>query len=113
MQYKLQIQTLKNGSLSLSMCEFLTKMKTFADVLAFVGYPITEEDQVLHIVYGLCHEYDPVVVPITSRTEPYTLNDVGALLLSFENRLEHSFGANYEIGNPLACLAVLGNNRRP
>ena len=86
MQYKLQLQTLKKGSLT--MREYLTKMKSYADVLASAGHKLTEDDQILHILSGLGHEYDPVVVPITSRSESFPLKDVAALILSFETRLD-------------------------
>lgn len=86
MQYKLQIQTLKKGTMS--MHEYLTKMKAYCDVLASIGHKIYDEDHILHIISGLGTEYDPVMVTITSRTESWTVKDVGALLLSFETRLE-------------------------
>lgn len=63
MQYKLQLQTLKKGNLT--MREYLTKMKSFADVLASASHKLSEDDQILHILSGLGREYDPIVVPIT------------------------------------------------
>ena len=86
MQYKLQLQTLKKGTLT--MREILTRMKSYADVLASAGHKLSEDEHILYILSGLGHEYDPVVVPITSKSEPFLLKDVAALLLSFETRLD-------------------------
>ncbi|PON92317.1 hypothetical protein TorRG33x02_119460, partial [Trema orientale] len=86
MQYKLWIQSLKKGGLS--MREYLVKMKTYANILASVGHIVTEEDQILYILIGLSSDYYSLVVSVTSRVEPYRLQDVTALLLAHENRLE-------------------------
>ena len=75
LQYKLQVQTMKKRAMS--MREYLTKIKSCKDFLASAGYKLKEDDQVLHILAGLGSEYDPVVGPITARSEPFTANDVG------------------------------------
>lgn len=80
MQYKLQLQTLKKGSMP--MREYLNKNKACCDTLAAAGQKISEEDQVLHILSGLGSEYDAVMVTMTSRIESCTVRDVSALLLS-------------------------------
>lgn len=86
MQYKYQLQTLRKGSLS--MREYLNKVKTYCDILAFVGQKLTEEEQVLHVLSGLGSEYDLVMVTITSKIEPFSLKDTQALFLRYESRLE-------------------------
>ncbi|KAK6121394.1 hypothetical protein DH2020_044858 [Rehmannia glutinosa] len=86
MQYKLQLQTLKKGSLQ--MREYLNRVKSVCDLLASAGHGITDSDQVLHILSGLGPEYNPVIVSITSRLEPCSLREAHAILLSYENRLE-------------------------
>ena len=63
-------------------------MKACTGTLASACHRFSEQDLVLHILSCLGNEYDPVMVTITSRQEPYTLQDVGALLKSFETRLE-------------------------
>lgn len=65
MQYKLQLQTLKKDKLS--MREYLSKMKGCCDVLASVGYKLSSEDKILHILAGLGPEYDSVMVTFTSK----------------------------------------------
>ncbi|PON41419.1 hypothetical protein TorRG33x02_338080 [Trema orientale] len=102
MQYKLQLQTLKKGGMS--MREYLLKMKSAADVLASAGHVVSEEDQILYVLARLGIEYDSVVVSITSCPEPYTLTDLGALLLAQEGRIEqHS--ATTDGTNPSVNLA--------
>ncbi|KZV26181.1 hypothetical protein F511_06348 [Dorcoceras hygrometricum] len=86
MQYKLQLQTLKKGNLS--MKDYLGKMKGYIDILAACGNSIPEDDQILHILGGVGPEYESVVVHVTSRVESLSLSEVGALLLAHEGRIE-------------------------
>ncbi|KAK6116197.1 hypothetical protein DH2020_050053 [Rehmannia glutinosa] len=88
MQYKLQLQTLKKGTLS--MRDYLNKIKSVCDLLASAGHGIDEPDQVLHALSGLGPEYNPIIVSITSRVERCSLREAHAILLSYENRLEVS-----------------------
>ncbi|CAA0815262.1 Unknown protein, partial [Striga hermonthica] len=86
MQYKILMQSLKKNGMT--MGEYISKMKSFCDILASAGHKISETDQVLHILSGLGNEYDSVMVNVTSRIEPYGLNELHALLLSYKARLE-------------------------
>lgn len=56
MQYKLQLQTLKEDNLSMS--EYLPKIKTCCDLLSSAGCGVSEDDQILHILAGLGSDYD-------------------------------------------------------
>lgn len=91
MQYKLQLQTLKKDSMS--MTEYLSKVKTCCDLLNFVGHHVSDEDQIMHILNGLGSEYDAVMVTVSSKMESWTTMDIHCLLLSFENRLESTKSA--------------------
>ncbi|KAK6143275.1 hypothetical protein DH2020_023623 [Rehmannia glutinosa] len=73
MQYKLKLQTLKKGDLS--MREYLNKVKNCCDVLASTGHKVSETEYILHILSGLGAEYNPVMVSVTSRFEPGSLLD--------------------------------------
>lgn len=86
MQYKLQLQTLKKGTLS--MKDYLDKIKGCIDILAARGHTLSEEDQILHVLGGVGTEFDSVVIYFTSRVETLTLSEVGALLSAHETRLE-------------------------
>lgn len=86
MQLKFQLQTLRKGTTS--MKDYLNKVKTCCDILASAGETITDDNQILHILTGLGPEYNPVMVSLTARTEPCSLREVKALLLTYESRLE-------------------------
>ncbi|KAH6770031.1 hypothetical protein C2S52_014834 [Perilla frutescens var. hirtella] len=86
MQFKLQLQNLKKGDLSIR--DYIGKIKNFYDLLSSAGHRVTDEDQILHILSGLGSDYDAVMVTITSRSESWRLQDVHALLMTFEARLE-------------------------
>ncbi|CAA0817448.1 Unknown protein, partial [Striga hermonthica] len=59
MQYKILLQSLKKTGIA--MKEYLSKMKSYCDVLASAGHTIPEKDQILHVLSGLPSEYDAVV----------------------------------------------------
>lgn len=86
MQYKLQLQTLKKGSLC--MKEYFEQDENLIDTLAASGYPLSEDDQILHVLGGLGLDYDAVVVHVTSRVDSLLLSDVAALLFAHEGRID-------------------------
>ena len=86
MQYRQQLQNLRKDSLTMS--EYISKMRTYFDLLSFVGCRISDAEQILLILGGLGQEYDPAVCAITSRIDPWSLGDVSPFLLSFESRME-------------------------
>ncbi|KAK6151993.1 hypothetical protein DH2020_014628 [Rehmannia glutinosa] len=86
MQYCMYLQTLKKGNLHMS--EYLNKIKNCCDLLGSAGESVSQKDQVMYVLIGLGLEYSPVVVSATSILEPWSLTELHALLLSFENRLE-------------------------
>ncbi|KAK6146863.1 hypothetical protein DH2020_020732 [Rehmannia glutinosa] len=86
MQYRLHLQTLKKGNLQ--MKDYLNKIKSCCDLLGSAGEPVSQKDQVMYVLSGLGPEYNSVMVSATSRLEPWSLSELHALLLSFENRLE-------------------------
>lgn len=59
MNLKIQLQTLKKGSLS--MKDYLLKVKSICDNLAACGCPVSREDQVLFILAGLGPEFEPTI----------------------------------------------------
>ena len=72
----------------MSIDEYLTKMKMFADNLGIDGYLITDDDLMLHVLAGLRSEYDLVVVNLTSRIVPATWQEAQALLLNQESHID-------------------------
>ncbi|KAJ9675317.1 hypothetical protein PVL29_024318 [Vitis rotundifolia] len=71
MQLRLEFQTTRKGSLS--MMEYILKLKMIIDNLAVIGEPISERDQVLQLLGGLGVEYNPIVASLTSREDDLPL----------------------------------------
>ncbi|RDY03196.1 hypothetical protein CR513_13246, partial [Mucuna pruriens] len=58
------------------------------ETLTEVGSPISVEDYVETILNGLPFEYDPFVTSILSSAQPYFVDEMKALLMSQQDRLE-------------------------
>ncbi|XP_062075179.1 uncharacterized protein LOC133779204 [Humulus lupulus] len=80
LQLRFQLQSLKNGSLSIH--DYILKMKTIADGLTAAGQVFSDDDLILYILGGLGPEYDSVVINLTSRGDRLTLSEVQFLLQS-------------------------------
>ncbi|KAL5547515.1 hypothetical protein UlMin_002746 [Ulmus minor] len=94
MQLRLQLQTTKKNSMS--MIEYIMKLKNFSDSLAAIGEPVTEQDQIMNLLAGLGADYNAAVTSINARDNQLSIEAVHSLLLSFEHRLEsqNSFDEN-------------------
>lgn len=85
-QLKLQLKNVKKeGS---SMNKYLQQVKKLVDSLAAVGSPLDVEDHIEAIFDGLSEEYDPFITSVTSRIDPYTVQEIESLLMAQEERLE-------------------------
>lgn len=85
-QLKTQLRSMRKGLAKMN--EYLLKVKNVVDSLAAVGNPIPVNDYIEVIFDGLSDEYDSVVTTVISRTEDYTIDEIEALLLAQEGRLE-------------------------
>ncbi|EXB74907.1 hypothetical protein L484_018615 [Morus notabilis] len=65
LQLRFQPQPVKKGSMSID--DYVLKMRSIVDNLNATGQVISNDDLVLCILGGLGSEYDPVVVNLTSR----------------------------------------------
>ncbi|KAF4373765.1 hypothetical protein G4B88_009339 [Cannabis sativa] len=72
-----------------SISDYVDKTQAIADSLTVAGSPILDQDLILQLLNGLGSEYDPVVSWITARSDVLTFEEVQALLLCHESRLEH------------------------
>jgi len=79
---------LKNPKKDLSISAYVLDIKRVVDALAAVGAPISVEDHIETILDGLPPDFDPFVASILSRTDPYKVAEIEALLLVPEERLE-------------------------
>uniref|UniRef100_A0A803Q6A3 Retrotransposon Copia-like N-terminal domain-containing protein n=1 Tax=Cannabis sativa TaxID=3483 RepID=A0A803Q6A3_CANSA len=82
-----QFSHVHKGSLSIS--EYVEKVQTIADALTVAGAPVQDQDLVLQVLNGLGPDFDSVVSGITARSDDLSIDEVQALLLSHESRLEH------------------------
>lgn len=71
MQLRLAFQTIKKASLT--MMEYILKLKNIADNLAAIGETVSERDHVLQLLAGLGSEYDPIVASLTAREDDVPL----------------------------------------
>ncbi|KAL5554176.1 hypothetical protein UlMin_041577 [Ulmus minor] len=108
MQLRLELQTLKKGSMS--MMDYLMKLKGFSDNLVAVGEPFSEQDQIMNILVGLGADYNAVVTTINSRDDTIALEAVHSILLSYEHRLELQNSVD-NVSMMIANLASTSQNR--
>ncbi|KAH9661600.1 retrovirus-related pol polyprotein from transposon RE1 [Citrus sinensis] len=89
---KMQIQSTKKGSLSVS--DYFNKMKKIADSLAIGGNPVTSNELIMHLLTGLDDNYESLVTNILTRLEKekLTVEEVYSMMLSHETRLEMNKG---------------------
>jgi hypothetical protein len=93
MNVKLALATTKKGTMSIT--DYVAKMKGFADEMAAVGKALDDEELVAHICNGLDADYNPVVTSVTARSDPISIPELYSQLLNFETRLELKDGGSY------------------
>ncbi|KAM6577282.1 hypothetical protein CsatB_029119 [Cannabis sativa] len=108
LQLKGQFSHVHKGNLPIS--DFIDKVQSIADSLAIAGSPVDDQDLILQILNGLGPEFDSVVSGITSRSDILTVEDVQALLLSHESRIEHHLAMN-DITVKMQANMALGQGR--
>ena len=86
MQLRLEFQTTRKGTMS--MMEYLLKVKTIADNLVAIGEPVLKKDQVLQILGGLGVDYNPIVASITAREDDISIHSIHSILLTHEQCLK-------------------------
>ncbi|WVZ09388.1 hypothetical protein V8G54_013918 [Vigna mungo] len=67
---------------------YLLDIKKIVDTLAAIESTLTTEDHIEAILYGLSEDYESIFTSILTRTDPYTIEEIEALLLPQEERLE-------------------------
>ncbi|KAL5824811.1 hypothetical protein ACOSQ3_020874 [Xanthoceras sorbifolium] len=81
-----QLQIIRKGSHSVS--DFVLKIKNIGDALSAVGEEVSEIDLLLSLMHGVGHEYDVVMVLISSQRMTMSLEEAQFLLLMHEQRIE-------------------------
>ena len=88
LQIKGLLQSTRKGSLSID--EYISKMRNYAESLAYTGEALTDESLCLYILNGLGPECEATVVNLTNRSETLTLTDLHFSLHNQEMRLQHT-----------------------
>ncbi|KAL5813194.1 hypothetical protein ACOSQ3_028144 [Xanthoceras sorbifolium] len=104
MQLRQHLQTIKKGARSVS--DFILQIKNVGDALSAAGEEISERDLLLCLMNGVGHEYDAVVVLISSQRNTMSLEEAQFLLLMHEQRIEQLNSASQvSIGGASANFA--------
>jgi hypothetical protein len=89
---RIALATTRKNQLSIS--DYFTKMRSYADEMASAGTALTDEELVSYILAGLDEDYNPVFTAIVARTDSVTLGDLYTQLLSFEQHLALQAGGS-------------------
>lgn len=87
-QLRSELKTISKGSLS--MTDYLKKIKLTVNTLHSIGDPVRFRDHLETILDGLPDEYHAIVAVIQNRSDICTIAEVEAMLLSHDVRLEKS-----------------------
>nr|XP_009785397.1 PREDICTED: uncharacterized protein LOC104233666 [Nicotiana sylvestris]XP_016514485.1 PREDICTED: uncharacterized protein LOC107831247 [Nicotiana tabacum] len=85
LELKVQFHNLKKGSLSIA--DYVHRLKSIADALTSIGNPISDSDLVLQILSGLPSEYLSVSTSISTRIPLPTFLEARSLLFLYETQL--------------------------
>ncbi|KAH0711561.1 hypothetical protein KY289_007520 [Solanum tuberosum] len=85
LQLKVQFHNLKKGSLSIS--DYVHRLKSIADALISIGNPISDSDLVLQVLSGLPSEYLSVSTSISTRIPLPSFLETRSLLFLHETQL--------------------------
>lgn len=86
LQLRSQLHTQKKGTLSID--EYMLKMREIADNLITAGQKVSDDELIMNILEGVCAEFDAVLVNLTSRTAHYIIPEVHFALQTHEIRLQ-------------------------
>jgi histone deacetylase 1/2 len=97
--------TTKKGSMTVD--EYVGKMRSLANEMASAGKPIDDEELVSYICTCLDIEFNPVVSAILACVEPISVNELTTQLNAFEERMDLLHGSSSSSAN----LASRGRGR--
>lgn len=73
-QYKSELSNIKNGTVSIT--EYVMRIKDIVRELAACGYTVSETDQVCSILNGIDRDYDAVHASVSGKTDILTVREV-------------------------------------
>jgi hypothetical protein len=89
---RMALATTQKGSLTVA--EYISKMKVLVDDMASAGKKLDDEDFTSYVLAGLDAEYNSVVSSIAGRVEPISFAELYSQLLACENRLDPQNGGH-------------------
>ncbi|KAK1648387.1 hypothetical protein QYE76_066192 [Lolium multiflorum] len=92
MQIRYQLSNIRKKDLSASA--YFNRVKSLADSMAAIGAPLRDDEVLGYMLAGLGSEYEPLVVSITTRDQPVSLNSFYAYLIGAELRIEQQTAVN-------------------
>lgn len=81
---RIALATTRKGSLSIA--EYVTKMRALGEELASSGKRIEDDELLSYIFTGLNEDFNPVVTSLVTRIEPMSVGEAYAQLLSYVQR---------------------------
>nr|CAB3483590.1 unnamed protein product [Digitaria exilis] len=106
MNTRIALATTQKGTLS--MADYIAKMKTYVDDMTVAGKPLEDDDVISYVLTGLDTDYNPIATSILTRADPIGLDEFFSQLLSFEMRLDMQHHGG---GSSSANMASRGNGR--
>jgi hypothetical protein len=88
MQVRYQLYNAKRADMEATA--YYHKMKGYAETIASLGHPLTDEEILGYMLAGLGAEYESLVTSITTRDEPISLASFFVHLLSMKVRIQRN-----------------------
>lgn len=87
-QLRYQLSTISKGSSSITY--YYSKVKYLSDTMSVVGSPLSSFEFISYLLASLNNDFDAFVTSVISRLEPFTQEELYALLPTHENCISHS-----------------------
>jgi hypothetical protein len=91
MQVHYHLSNIKKADMTATA--YYHKMKGYADTMASLGHPLTDEEILDYILAGLGAEYESLITSITTRDEPIILTSFFVHLLSAKVHIQRNTSA--------------------
>ena len=82
----LSLATTQKGNMTTAA--YFSKTKALGDEIASVGKPLDDEELVSYILSNLDIDYNPLVSSVVNRSDPISLSDLYAQVMSYDTQLE-------------------------
>ena len=106
-QFKTQLHNTKKGDLSIT--DYLLKIRNVVDLLTLVGHKSSIKDHIDAIFEGLPQDYETFIIYVNYRLDSYTVEEIEALLLAQESRMEKNIKIA-DLSTPSLAHFITTNN---